>query len=573
MKKLSVAIGLLTAILSLVSCTKEVNLRKARFQEMTFYADGIETKTVLNSDGSIFWAPGEKIDISHGGQSSVFTSNNTDVSPVVEFKGSFPDLVHDPDLYFYAVYPHSDKNEFRNNSVDIYLPGTQEALENSFSNKLFPSIARTKDNNLHFQNIVGGVKFSLSRDGVKRVIFKANNGEPLAGRMHVIFRESGEPVVSSLEENVYSVNLKAPEGSTLKSGPWYYIALLPIVIQDGFSMEFVAESWVGTYTSNNYQTIRRSSWGILNHGAAITPRRLLSVTSTPLDFGKVLIGESVVRPFAVTNNTDSNLRIAINPSMGFSISTDTVVEIEAGSTLSFDLTFTPQYERDYSGIVGVSFSDGHNLYVHVNAEGIQTQIVQPTPMDMGLSVKWASFNVGASRPEGYGSFFAWGETDPNKSDYSWESYKWSAGEYQDEMTKYCMEAENGYKGFTDNKKLLDPEDDAAHVKLGGKWRMPTMAEFEELLNPDNSIVEWEPSNGVDGIKVTSRKTGQTIFLPAAGGRNGTSHSGSGTYGRYWSSSLNEGGSYSAVYLYFKSDNAYTYNYHRYFGYPVRPVCE
>lgn len=195
----------------------------------------------------------------------------------------------------------------------------------------------------------------------------------------------------------------------------------------------------------------------------------------------------------------------------------------------------------------------------------------PEVVDMGLSVKWASFNVGASKQEDCGSYFAWGETDPEKTSFSWTTYKWSGGVYQDEMTKYCTFASEGLDGFKDNKVTLEPVDDAARKIYGSNWRMPTKAEFEELIDPGKCIVKWDSMNGVPGLKVTSKKTGQFIFLPAAGGKSEGSMSGLNTFGRYWSSSLNEEGPYSAHYLYFKADNCYLYNYYRYYGYPVRAV--
>ncbi len=195
----------------------------------------------------------------------------------------------------------------------------------------------------------------------------------------------------------------------------------------------------------------------------------------------------------------------------------------------------------------------------------------PEAVDMGLSVKWASFNVGASKQEDCGSYFAWGETDPEKTSFSWTTYKWSGGVYQDEMTKYCTLASEGLNGFKDSKVTLEPDDDAARKVYGSNWRMPTKAEFEELIDPGKCIVKWDSLNGVPGLKVTSKKTGKFIFLPAAGGKSGDSMSGLNTFGRYWSSSLNEEGPYSAHYLYFKADNCYLYNYYRYYGYPVRAV--
>lgn len=200
----------------------------------------------------------------------------------------------------------------------------------------------------------------------------------------------------------------------------------------------------------------------------------------------------------------------------------------------------------------------------------------PEAIDMGLSVKWASFNVGAGRPEEHGHYYAWGETSPDKVKYDWKSYQMSQGEYGDELTRYCNMAQYGFNGYTDTRTVLEPMDDAAHAKLGGKWRMPTKAEFEELLNPAKCTVRWEPQGGVAGLKVTSKSTGKQVFFPASGSKSGPAVDDSyiidaGTLGRYWSSSLNTEGPYNAYYLLFDADGGHVYNYYRYYGYPVRAV--
>ncbi len=195
-------------------------------------------------------------------------------------------------------------------------------------------------------------------------------------------------------------------------------------------------------------------------------------------------------------------------------------------------------------------------------------------VDLGLpsGLKWANMNVGASSPENYGDYFAWGETTPQSDNtYKWESYKWCNGRYNTQ-TKYCNNSEYGNDGFTDNKTVLDAGDDAARANWGGDWRMPTKADFDELIN--NTTSEWTAQNGVYGRKFTSNKTGNSnsIFLPAAGYRwNGELYS-VGSYSRYWSSTLDESLPFGAWSLYFRSGDVGTgYENYRCSGQPVRPV--
>ena len=181
-------------------------------------------------------------------------------------------------------------------------------------------------------------------------------------------------------------------------------------------------------------------------------------------------------------------------------------------------------------------------------------------------------NVGASKPEDYGLYFAWGETVGYSSDandgrsFDWASYKWCNGTY-DTQTKYCTDSSYG---TVDNKTTLDLEDDAAYVNWGSNWRMPTIAEIQELF--DNTTSEWTTVNGVNGRKFTSKSNGNAVFLPAAGYRNGSGLYYQSTYGGYWSASLNESNPYYALRLYFYSEDQYASNgSRRNSGFTVRPV--
>ena len=188
-------------------------------------------------------------------------------------------------------------------------------------------------------------------------------------------------------------------------------------------------------------------------------------------------------------------------------------------------------------------------------------------VDLGLSVKWATCNVGASKPEEYGNYFAWGETT-TKSTYDWSTYKYCDGN-NNSLNKYNTDSS---RGPTDNNTILHMDDDAARVNWGGNWRMPTDAEFTELR--EQCIWTWTTHNGVEGYKVTSKKSGYTnnaIFLPAAGGRYGSLLLSAGSRGYYWSSSLNTRYPGSAWRVYFSSGSVDRDDDGRDGGRSVRPV--
>ena len=186
-------------------------------------------------------------------------------------------------------------------------------------------------------------------------------------------------------------------------------------------------------------------------------------------------------------------------------------------------------------------------------------------VDLGLpsGLKWATCNVGANSPEEYGGYYAWGETE-EKENYSWETYKWCNGSYNT-MTKYCISSDYG---TVDNKTVLDSEDDVAHVKWGGSWRMPTEAEQEELYN--NCSWSLTTQNGVNGYRVTG-PNGNSIFLPVAGYRIDTVYRERDSCGLYWSSSL--ASSFISCYLCLDVYDYYCYAMQRCYGLSVRPVSK
>jgi len=189
-------------------------------------------------------------------------------------------------------------------------------------------------------------------------------------------------------------------------------------------------------------------------------------------------------------------------------------------------------------------------------------------VDLGLSVKWATFNVGASKPEEYGDYFAWGETEP-KEEYSWSTYRWCDGSAST-LTKYNTESNYG---TVDNKTVLESADDAASINWGGAWRMPTYSELTELR--DSCTWTWTTLNDVYGCEVTSNRSGYTnksIFLPAAGYRSGSSIVHADSQGEYASSTINSSLPPDSYVLVFHSGAVDCHYYFRYYGQSVRPVC-
>ena len=217
---------------------------------------------------------------------------------------------------------------------------------------------------------------------------------------------------------------------------------------------------------------------------------------------------------------------------------------------------------EVANVDSITFSKVENPDPNTGATGSENGYEY---VDLGLSVKWATCNVGATKPEEYGDYFAWGETEP-KSTYDWSTYKWCNGS-SDTQTKYCTKSSYG---TVDNKTQLELSDDAARANWGGSWRMPTRAEQDELR--ENCTWTWTTQNGVNGYKVTGTN-GNSIFLPAAGDRYDRSRGDAGYIGYYWSSSLYTGSPNNAWSVDLYRDYVDRYGYSRSYGFSVRPVCQ
>ena len=213
----------------------------------------------------------------------------------------------------------------------------------------------------------------------------------------------------------------------------------------------------------------------------------------------------------------------------------------------------------------ISCKKDEPIIIHYGADG-KTPL--PEAVDIGLNVCWASFNLGASRWYEYGSYFAWGETEA-KDDYSQATY-----------------------GYSENPSALPEECDAACVKLGGGWRMPTKGEIGSLVstqsNPDylweyimardakKKVIRDADGRIITGLRITYLPNGNSIFLPSAGLKQGkNTFQGANGFGDYWSNALHD--SSAGIHMHFhEEDNgsvnaSATYCTARCYGMPIRPV--
>lgn len=704
--------SLLIAAAVSLACQMERSLDNSS-GEMTFYASNVAgTRTLLQTDGSVYWSPNDAINIFCNGVHGKFVSTNTTVSDAVEFKGTLEGLEKTGGEYFWAVYPYSETNTFSNGELTVTLPSEQQASPGTFADDLFISVARTTDDHLYFQNVCGGIKFALADEGIRKVVFRGNKNEPVAGTVKVTL-ENDLPVISEVLSPATEVSLTAPDGSVFTPGQWYYIVCLPGTLSGGYSIDLYGDELIGTKSGSSSVTVRRSVWGTLQgltpdkHGIYPVDLGLPSGTqwascdlgaSQPFEKGDLFAageteskvtsswsnykwcdgsqntltkycssyeyGEADYRDFldeeddaahailgdgwwtptdkewgelkkytkrtfhdnylgsgvpgtlftsTVEGYTDQSIFIPyayynsstglgsgsyafyrISNHIGYSGTSDTpgkcTIIDAVGVNDKYDYLYALHpiraiYGREEVAVdeafVGVENStewedydngvlmENHeaslivNVYRPSNAwprhpkkafdwtssnpsvatvsEGRVTahksgttiitatakngtasdsftvtvlaplKCTTPETIDMGVSVKWAAFNLGANSVSETGLAFAWGEVEPSTLNLynPLLSYKW--WRYSRGYTKYTPVSKNAGAGIKDGLSILQPEDDAATVKLGENWRMPVSREWRELL--ENCSVEATVINGINGIMLTSHTTGNQLFLP------------------------------------------------------------
>jgi len=312
---------------------------------------------------------------------------------------------------------------------------------------------------------------------------------------------------------------------------------------------------------------------VLLHGRAVIEGQglpVISVSPSRMDF-RVPVGQSMTKHLTVSNVGDGILRFLVSETQGPQLTipeSGQEFSLNAGESKVFDVICTPSGSGYSFGPIVRIYSNAENgtQGVAINATGVESE--QHEYVDLGLlsGTLWATCNIGASAPEEYGDYFAWGETDP-KDYYDWNTYKWCNGS-DDTMSKYSTNIYNGYNGFTDGKTELDPEDDAAYVNWGSSWRIPTKAQQDELR--DNCTWTWTTCNGVEGSLVTG-PNGNSIFLPAAGCRWDEFPFDAVSCGDYWSRTLHSVYSDSAYGLSSDSTGVYLCFGSRNHGFTVRPV--
>ena len=334
------------------------------------------------------------------------------------------------------------------------------------------------------------------------------------------------------------------------------------------------------YMMYNYNNLFSVTGGVF-HGAPIRPVAELSLSDeyVPAELpsvGAILIESVGDNSASVSSSLDSDGNTITE--FGFYYGTSTESMNNQVRVSGYSRGYSP---GDFSKVI-TGLNPGTTYYVKsyaTNEAGtVESNVVSFTTtattgslngytwVDLGLpsGLKWATMNIGGSSRISIGSKFAWGETSP-KAEYDWDNYKYGGYDPDDNdyhwMYKYCTRA---IAGNVDGKTVLEPNDDAAHVRWGEGWRMPRIYEFEELCT--SCTWTWTTISNVNGYSVTG-PNGNSIFLPVT----------EGTEGIYWSSNLETGSWEDVAECLEFSSSHYTATGWRSFGreegHSIRPVTE
>ena len=256
------SIILVALVFSCISCVREKD--GGEYGRMVFHASCGDngTRTSLQQDGSLVWSPADEINVFCNSVSGRFVSTNTVSASVADFQGSLPGLERTESDCFLAVYPYAESNAVVGDALQMTLPAEQTAVQGTFADDLFICVAKSADTDLSFRNVCGGVKFALADEGVKKVIFKGNQGEILAGTIQVQFQDD-IPYISNIESGSTEITLTAPGGGTFVPGAWYYIVCCPTALEKGFTIDIYGDDLVGSKTDYYSVEVKRAVWGVL----------------------------------------------------------------------------------------------------------------------------------------------------------------------------------------------------------------------------------------------------------------------------------------------------------------------
>ena len=307
---------ILTLAVLAASCTKEAAQPEPVDQQViiTAWQEGAQpTKTGLQDGGTqVGWQYGDNIKVFYDGSGSEFSPIITirddhkkeDIAalyPVVSFSGRLENIPIGGNLnkQLWGLYPYRADATSDGSSVTTTLPDDQVGMPGSFFKRTQITLACENSMILPFYNVTGGLRFTVSQKGIKKVILEGNGGENLAGKVKLAF-QGGVPVVQSVLEGSKAISLTAPQGGEFKVGQWYYIVTLPCTLSSGFTMTFFKDGEAGTRQANGSFTIKRGIFGSvdkIDQGVTFSAGNAVSLLQEIKDGDSVLATNPLVEKF------------------------------------------------------------------------------------------------------------------------------------------------------------------------------------------------------------------------------------------------------------------------------------
>ena len=223
-----------------------------------------DAKAAIQSNGrSVWWQPEDAIKVFSGNSSGVFEAQLTEPQPTADFVGTFNPVTDNPETY-YAVYPASSAISCENGAFTVSIPSEQIAVAGSFDRSAFISFAVSDTHELQFKNVTGGIKFSVTRSDITKIVVSSTNRTNIAGTVEMSINASGVPIIKKIISSARQVALLAPAGESFVPGSFYYISLLPVTLSGGLRFEYHTSSGaIGLFYTSSAPKVKPSVFGVL----------------------------------------------------------------------------------------------------------------------------------------------------------------------------------------------------------------------------------------------------------------------------------------------------------------------
>ena len=387
---------LLSALLVVVGCTAEdlrtgypENNQQILVLEATREVDP-ETRTMRDEEsGSVLWVPGDAISLFYGSGAnggSKFTSTlESGSSEMTNFTGTITAITGGGELtvddtYFWGVYPYGEDVSCDGQGVTLTVPTSQEATPGTFAPNTFPSVGRSQGLIMGFYNICGGWRFSVTKEGIKKVTLKSNGGEIITGKVKVKFDASGVPVIEEVLDGSDEVVLEAPSGEYFEVGKNYYMVLLPTVFESGFTMTFETFTESGEYNRTKKTTIARSKFsGIANLDNFLT-------TPYAKKTGPIPVEDANFKAYLVENfDTDSDGEISYEEALEI-----TEIAVETAATTNSSLIRSCQGIEYMENLVDLSCDGDYDQVAGVDCYAMSFGLMDKLDLTNNHALKYLS---------------------------------------------------------------------------------------------------------------------------------------------------------------------------------------